>query len=219
MKDEKQIPWIIVATGPSLTLEDLLTVQEFQRSGFAKVCLINDAFAFYPGNPDMLFAADHTWWERNAHLLDSIGGEFVTSSIKTAFRYQLTHAGRVAIGSDYQKGCTIAAMTSGLQALGYLAKFSNVIILLGFDCKAQLGGNRAFGQRQKPTEVPHSYQAWINEFNQYAKSRNDMWSPLVLNATRDSALHCFPKTSLKTIRTTIESILRSRSHGNESCNL
>lgn len=187
----------VIAGGPSLTKAD---VEAAAARGWRMVG-VNDAYRIAPAL-DMLYACDGKFWK---HHVGDIPAELrargYTRDVAAAAEYQLNH-----VRSENGRGLSLdpAAIheggNSGYQAIN-LAYHTGVarIVLLGFDMqKGKRGERHWFGDHPAGLNVESPYAVWIEKFAPLAFDLV-MNGVEVLNASRRTALTCFPRVPLEAI--------------------
>lgn len=146
---------------------------------------------------DVLYACDGEWWDVYIkEARDRFKGECWTQEKKSALEYGIFHIrGEAAAGLG--KDRIHFGENSGYQAINLAYLFGAVrIVLLGFDMqnKGQLTHWHGDHPLQLNRECP--VRSFIKKFPALA---NDLKSEgvEVINATRETALDCFPKMELE----------------------
>jgi len=134
---------------------------------------------------DVLYAMDRKWWE--VHLEDvrkSFVGERV-SRAKLLHRFGVTH---LETFKHYNN--------SGAAAISLAAhRGASTIILLGYDCQYTDGKRHWHGDHPRGMGNAGSIVKWMRGFEELATALEKA-GVRVLNATRETALTCWPRTSL-----------------------
>lgn len=180
---------VILAGGPSLTQKDVDAVR-----GRARVLAIKDAVRLAPW-ADALYACDGKWWKRWGAGLRFEGLKYSLEYPQAPLAGVLANTGPKGLELDPSGIRT--GKNSGYQAIN-LAVHLGVrrVILLGYDMQpAEDGRHHWFGAHPYSTNNP-PYWAFL-----------DLWPSIVeplkavgvevVNATRRTALDCFPKVSLE----------------------
>lgn len=184
---------IIIAPGPSLTQKDVETVRRFRAAaapGTCRVTAIKEAVELCMW-ADVLYAADDDWWRYNEGYAD-FAGERWTVHPRAAFEWGIKEWNfDVNVVWSERKGVLATGFNSGFQALNlaYL-KGASEIVMLGFDLCLN-GTQRHFYTNERPKRNSN-YERWIHHYN--------LAAPLikipVFNASRRTALKCFPRVDL-----------------------
>jgi hypothetical protein len=173
---------VVIATGPSLTQEDVNYVE-----GKAKVVIVNDAYKIAPF-ADCLFAADKKWWEWH-NGVPGFEGQKWTSDEQMAKKYNLCFI-RKSNGKGFSRrqDTLHTGGNSGYQALNLAYLFgANRLIMLGFDHKISSDGkSHFFGDH--PDEVRSRYSYWRRFWEDLAAQKPPH---KIINCTRDTTLDMF----------------------------
>jgi len=188
---------VIAATGDSLTHEDLEDVR-----GRAPLLVISDAYQAAPW-ADVIYAPDSRWWKwrkeidqvpeavfpPHRYTLDWIAKEYYPSVVPLAY------LGKLGLSNDptglYSGG------HAGYQAINLAAHLvgrNARIVLIGYDMQAGVdGSNHFFGEHPDGSSL--NYAAALPHYQ-------SLVAPLaarkieILNATKRTALHTFPRKPL-----------------------
>lgn len=183
---------VCVATGPSLTAEDI----EYCR-GRARVVAIKDAVRMAPW-ADVLYGAGGdrgAWWTTYGPALAEFAG----------LRYTLDpHAARWATvlkntgwtGLESHPDGLRTGKNSGYQAINLAVHVgASRIVLLGYDLQAEGDRDHFFGAHPYRTK-PNAYRDFRDMFETLVEPLRQL-GIVVVNATRRTALACFPQASLE----------------------
>ena len=186
---------IVVASGPSLTDEQIHIARVAQAAGLCHAIVVNDNYRKWP-NADVLYACDEPWWKENiAFVRPAFDGQLWTQSIRAARAYSLNFIPSVRQpGLTRDGGKIYVGGPSGAQAINLAYLFgSRRMILLGFDCKRAArsteypnGKLHWFGSHPKKLSQgePRDWIPAFREIHRDAKERGVK----ILNASPDSAL-------------------------------
>ena len=178
---------VCMATGPSLTPEDVASVH-----GAARVIVVNDAYRLAPW-ADCLYAADGKWWRWHHGVPDFAGMKYSVQQQASQDAHKpgvvvLRNAGKRGLSLDPSSLST--GHNSGYQAINLAVHFgARRVLLLGYDMR----GGHFFGDHPDNTKPPFALA--IPAFS-------SLVSPLkaigvdVINCTPNSALKCFPKVPI-----------------------
>ncbi len=173
------LTWVVIASGPSLTAEDC----ELVRKSGQQVIVTNTTFRLCPW-ADALFAFDARWWKiYGGEVAQTFSGRKVSSS-QLAGKY-----GAEVIMRRYRN--------SGASAIALAMDYDAArIVLLGFDMQAGPNGE-AHWHGSHPAELSNaeSIRDWPRHFDLLAKHAAKR-NVEILNASRVSALTCFPIVEL-----------------------
>lgn len=181
-------PVVVVASGPSLTAADV----DYCR-GRAAVVVVNDNYRLAPW-ADALYAADPEWWDHHRGVPE-FAGLRVTQDAGAARRWRLQYIEcRRAAGFSLDAGIVHAGDNSGFQALNLAVLYGGrPIVLLGFDMQMRGAQRHWFGDHPGELNKASPYGHFAHAFNEAAQRHPDVE---ILNATRDSALECWPRVEL-----------------------
>jgi hypothetical protein len=199
VKDWSDKPVVIIASGPSLCDEDINLVKPYCKLEQIRVIVINDNWQLIP-YADVLYAADHSWWTSYHHkVARHFTGELWTCDSRIAGHYagvQLIDS-RVGSGLPEQRDFIKVGSTSTTQAiqLAYLWGAKHVA-LLGVDCQPTGGRKHWFGNHPPCLDERLPFDRWIEELSILAKELAAE-EVSVTNCSRETALTCFPRTTLE----------------------
>jgi len=143
---------------------------------------------------DVLFAMDRPWWNEYGASVQP-GPELWTTSREAAKVYGLHLVNGEPGGGVSQRRNTVRlGGNSGFQALGLALLFGAArVVLLGYDMQLTGGRSHWHGDhRNLGNPQPNRMRDWHARFEQLAREA----SVPILNATRDTALVCFPRAEL-----------------------
>jgi len=193
-----------IACGPSLDPQDIEAIE-----GRAKTIVINDAYRI-AGWADLLYACDAPWWDRFAqdHLWEVDGkqwagalnfkGHRVTQDAGAAYRWGLIHVeGKKGEGISLDPTYIHTGNNSGLQALNLAALLgARRIVLLGYDMGRTGGRAHWFGDHPAGLQKRTPFDRCIPAFEEAAPMLA-VAGVEVVNASRETALTCFPRQPIK----------------------
>ena len=184
-------PCVVVASGPSLTAQDV----DYCRDR-AAVIVVNDNYKLAPW-ADVLYAADPEWSDLHQGA-PSFQGLRVTQDAGAARRWRLHYIESVdRQGFSLEPGRIHRGDNSGFQALNIAVLSSCApIVLLGFDMKMSGSRRHWFGDHPGALNKGSPYQVFASAFNEAAQRHPEFE---IYNATRDSALECFPRAALRDV--------------------
>jgi len=190
---------VILASGESLTAEQVEMVRLWQTDPFCRVIAINTTFRLAPW-ADLLYACDGKWWDcvdpnTKIKYAEEAAQHFSKDAMWTQDKRAAEVYGLRYVKSERKpglsrvKGVIHQGANSGFQAinLAFLAG-ARRFILLGFDCK----GNHWHGSHPSPinTGMPHS--TWKKEFITLAAD---------LEKEGVEVVNCSPGTALRAFKT------------------
>lgn len=166
--------WAVLATGPSLSAEQVQSVKE------CKTVAVSNAYKLAPW-ADALASSDAKWWQVNKEAQDFPGLKFTAAP---------DHCGLPNIERLHGLGTGINSGLLGIHAAVHLG--AKRILLLGFDLHSP--GQHFFGQH--PKELKSSTQNHLDRF----KAQFSNYKPRgieIINCTPDSALKVYPLRKLE----------------------
>ncbi len=191
-------PWIVAATGPSLTPE----VAE-QCKGH-NVIAVNDAYRLLPF-ARALYAADSGWWKLHKGCPGFAGDKWTTCGRDLEawpakdYGIQLIGSPKGAEGFSFTPGVIHRGANSGFQAvnLALVVYGATSIVLVGFD----MHGSHFFGEhppmprRSRGSSSGKAYARFMRNFSRAAELLPS--DRKIINATPGSAMTCFPMMPLE----------------------
>lgn len=189
---------VVVATGPSLTVEQCEQLKAPRAAGHIKVIGVN--CAYQRAELDALLAVDLQFWKTYIRDIRQRCPdlELVTQDASAHKTYALT----TRIRGSARDGLGITELHTG-QNSGHTAVNAAFlfgarrIILLGFDMRLGPGGERHFhGDHPKNCVQSQLFDAWIRRFESTSKDLKRLGVDAV-NATPGSALHWFRRATLE----------------------
>lgn len=180
--DRRRLTFCILASGPSLCREDVDVVRQWRDGVSRRVISVNNCYQLAPW-ADLIYACDERWWDRyHDDVAANCRGEFWTYYEATAKRYGLRQWQPERTGGN-----------SGYQAIRLAVDHygADRLILLGFDMQ----GGHWHGQHggDFPNPDKSNFKQWIGWLDRYAKET----MAEIINASRETAVHCFPRMSLE----------------------
>lgn len=189
----------ILASGPSLTLEDVEAVR-----GRMRVIAINGTYAIAPW-ADAMYAADarvFKWfWTHGPKPFQSVALKDFAGMKFSVTSQAATYPGVRVIGRGAHEGLSLdpgkvcLGSNSGYQAINVAALLGATrILLLGYDMRVQPGGKQHW-HADYPMTQRSPYATFLKRFPSLVEPLKAA-GVAVVNCTPGSALHCFPKQSL-----------------------
>lgn len=175
---------VCIASGPSLTADDCDKV----RPAGHPVIVTNTTFRLAPW-ADALFGMDMKWWKEHHKEVEAVF---------TGRRLSTSHAAR-AFGAEslYQCPWFPHVLNSGEGAIALaMAAGAKQVVLLGFDCQKAGGKTHWHGDHPKALGNAGSLGKWPRHFSRIAKKAQQEGCRIV-NASRATALTCFPRAELE----------------------
>lgn len=175
---------VCIASGPSLTEADVEQVRAWREAKEGRhVVVVNTTFRIAPW-ADALYALDRKWWDNYGAEVNSIFTGDRASFNPQSSRWRVTHLPAV---KSYRN--------SGAGAVNFSAwRGAKRIVLLGYDC--QRSGGKAHWHPDHPVGMGNagSINRWHEDFGKLAKILSGVE---VINATRETALKCWPRETLE----------------------
>jgi len=190
--------WCCVASGPSLTLEDVEALQ-----GRARVLAVNDSYRMAPW-ADALYAADLKWWHvHHAKAAPDFDGRMYTIDPGDANNpfigrqlyglkvWRQDRADRAQTGLSQVPGVLRLGGLSGYQAINAAYLWgAKVILLLGYDMQVTRGQLHWFGNHPAGLANTDDYGKRIKHFATIEPAK---YGIEIVNCSRETALNCFPR--------------------------
>ncbi len=185
---------VVIATGPSLTAEDV----DYCR-GKARVIAINDAYRLAPW-ADVLYATDAKWWHWHHGVPEFTGPKWSMNhgqwNIHRA-RYPdvqlLRNTG--ALSLEHDPTGLRNGRNSGFAAINLAVHYGvSKIIMLGYDLQTVRGKSHFFGEH--PQKGPSPYPSFRASFSSLVKPLAKLGIEIV-NSSRNTTLACFPIAELR----------------------
>lgn len=188
--------FVCVGSGPSLTQDDV----DYCR-GRSRVIAIKDTHRVAPW-ADVLYSGDERWWEHFAGKLTFTGRRFALVAPQTKYLQAVETAGAqllrlgTPLGLERDPSKLALGNHSGFQAINLAIHLGAIrVVLLGYDMKASADGRDHFFGSHPYRNKPTPYQ-WLSVFDSILEPLRAL-GVQVLNATRDTALKCFPRCSIQ----------------------
>lgn len=176
-----------LASGPSLTQEDVDSVRLWRSRGDQRAVIVaNTTFRIAPW-ADAVFAMDSKWWKVHYDEVCQTftGRRTTTASLECNFRVE-----KLSI-QNYRNsgaGCVSLAVAEGARE----------IVLLGYDCMPQDGKTHWHGSHPAGLSDAKTIKVWPLIFDRLAKDMKRKGAHVV-NASRRTALKCFERVELETL--------------------
>jgi hypothetical protein len=170
---------ICLASGPSLTLED---IERVRLSGLNTIAVNTtwEKVRFC----DVLYAGDNAWWRDNIKFVD-IPAERWTCSKSAAQVHKIR----------YRQKWIKDGYNSGALAIELAAFFgASVVLMLGYDCSVKNGSHHHGDHPKTHNPTPDRCKTWEGQFRQLNKLCTETQ---IINCSRETALECFPRMDLE----------------------
>lgn len=175
---------VCLASGPSLTAEDCEKVRE---AGHPTI-VTNTTFRLAPW-ADVLFGMDMKWWQLHHKEVSAV---FTGRKVSTSHAARAYGAESLAMVPWFTRTLNSGEGAIVLAMAGHAKK----IVLLGYDCQAPAGKMHWFGAHPKGLGNGGSIKKWPKHFANVARNAKNQ-GVFILNATRQTALTCFPLVDLE----------------------
>lgn len=178
---------VCLAGGPSLCAEDVDACR-----GRARVIAIKEAIRLAPW-ATVLYACDAKWWRLYGDTLDFAGPKYTLDHMARQWATVLRNTGDA--GLEMERDGLRTGKNSGYQAINLAVHMgARRIVLLGYDMQPDAcGQHHWFGSHPWKTTPP--YGLFVPFFNTLIEPLKALGIE-VLNASRTSALTCFPRVTL-----------------------
>ena len=187
---------VIIASGPSLTVEQCDLVRKWRSTGNdRRVLVVNTSYRRVPF-ADILYACDRRWWDIHRQ---EVARTFQPHQLWTQLEggTPLVNAVRSMRGHGLSKvrGVIHQGANSGYQAIGLAVMWgAKKLILLGFDCH----GEHWHGDHPSPLNARMPFELWKQAFNALAPDLAAAGVD-VINCSPKSAIKAFPQQSLEEV--------------------
>jgi hypothetical protein len=172
---------VCIASGPSLTREDCVLVRE---SGLFTI-VVNNSWQMAPW-ANVLYAGDRQWWSQYGAQAKSVMRECWTASHDSAERFGINRFE----AKDWEN--------SGYQAIELaILKFNaSKVVLLGYDMQHTGGARHWHSDHPEQMGNADDVEDWPDRFFDLRDKFADVE---FVNCTRETALTCFKRESLKSV--------------------
>lgn len=174
----------VLATGPSLTQEDVLAVAQ---AGFIIVA-VNHAWTIAPWC-DVIYAGDGRYWRAHHEEIDKTApkAKRFSKSANAHKKYKAIYT-KTAMKGDYN---------SGQMAVEYaLRQGPKLIVMLGFDVSLEDGYHFHGPHEKTPNPAKSRMKKWIEQFGRIPEHYD---IDHVINCSRKTALTMFKREPLEDV--------------------
>ena len=179
---------VAIASGPSLTDEDLLRVQKWRsRGGDRRVIVTNTTFVRVPW-ADALFGFDNKWWKHHIANVDRLfhGHRLSAAAIDPAWKVTKVGPPHVKTFGNCGTACISFSVWAGAAR----------VIMLAYDVgPGPKGEIHHHGDHPNGMSNAFSMPQWPSKFENVARFAQSKGVELV-NASRSTTLTCIPRVSL-----------------------
>lgn len=192
---------VCIASGPSLTLEQVERVKEWRCGADRYVIAINDIgltsrLPLAVPDCDLWYAADDTFWQFYSEQA------LKASTLRVCAAKHASELWHLSLDTTWREifawepGKAASGGHSGFQALQIAINAgASKVILLGYDCKAQGKQTNAFGRKPNQIHRDSPYQTWPEW---YLKLKQVLPRPInIVNCSLGSAITAFGYTPIE----------------------
>ena len=186
---------VVAASGPSLKVQDL----DGARERADAVVVVNSTWTSAPW-AHLLFAIDERWWTHAEPLPGQFAGLKACSDQRVRRSDIKTVQAVKPPTPCLRRGLLYRGTNSGFQAVNLaICMGAARVVMLGFDMQSTGGKAHHHGDHPRPLNNPSEqlYASWIKEFDAAAKDIEP--GVEIINASRDTALRCFPRGKLEDV--------------------
>lgn len=181
----------VLASGPSLTEADVAAVRAYAGLHDCPVAVTNTTYRIAPW-ADLLFFYDRQWWRvHEAEALSTFAGQMVTMSGMSHPRVLSMFGQRFDAYKNSGGGAINFAIFAGAKR----------VVLLGLDGQYASDGRRHWHEQDPRLGNAASLPRFVTYFPALAQEAKRQ-GVQILNASRQTALTCFPRAALEHILTT-----------------
>lgn len=190
--------WVVIASGPSLTTDDVELVKRWRDAGNGKVCVINTTFRLALW-ADILYACDRAWWDKHGEEAHAFEGEKYCYAQGGERWGAKRITGSTGGGLSGKVGEIRTGGNSGHQAIHVVYNMgAKRIILLGFDMGFSNGKSHWHGDHPHGLSNCGDFKRWISQINLLAKGLAAQGVE-VINCSRNTNLECFKREDPQSI--------------------
>jgi len=179
---------VCLASGPSLNAHDCRRVRVWREKAGPEAKAVIVANTTYKAAPwaDALFAIDRDWWKTYIQdVYTTFKGERYSKNSQNP-DYNVVQLKELNSYGNSGSGCISMAEQAGAKR----------VILLGFDCQHTGGVSHWHGDHPSGLGNAGLTNQWLDKFKQLA---DDFKHIEIINASRETALTCFPRKSLESL--------------------
>ena len=181
----------VLASGPSLTMEDVVAVRGYSAKYPCPVIVTNTTYRLAPW-ANLLFFYDRQWWRvHGTEVLETFHGQIVTMSHLNHPRVLSLAGQRVNSYRNSGGGAISFALHAGARR----------IVVLGLDGQHAPDGRRHWHDQDPRLGDAAGMSRFLPQFPLLAQAAASLGAQ-VLNASRATAITCFPRVALEDILTT-----------------
>lgn len=180
---------VCIASGPSLTKDQVEFIRERRSAGRVRILAVNDNFRLAPDS-DVVYACDRRWWDTYiTEVKEKTKADLWTMDRGAAEAHRINWVEASKMKGVAHNGKIAHGQNSGYQAINLAYLFgATKIVLIGYDCKYGDDGKRHwFGNHPKGWSNANRCEAWLNNFKSLASE-----IPVdVVNCSLDTAIKSF----------------------------
>lgn len=188
---------VCIASGPSLTADDIEVVHRAHDAGQVKVIVINTTYQLVPW-ADCLYACDARWWKWHEGAMGFHGLKYSLQAVRGK-EYGVTVLKNTGTtGLELDPSGLKTGHNSGYQAINLAVHFgATKIVLLGYEMQRSKDGKVHWhGDHRQAPSVP--FVLFLPAFPTLVKPLRDVGVHIV-NCSRNTALNAFPKSRLEDV--------------------
>lgn len=199
-KDWQIRPAVVIASGPSLTQDDVEIVRRSRRADRIRVVSVSNAWKHCADFADAFFAADRRYWKHYMPMMAAAG--VPKDRMVTCCNVTAAAEGIKRVRAHNRPGLGVQELhtggNSGYMGLNLAYLFgARRIYLLGLDCQPGPAGEKHFdGAHPKPLVQEMPFGEWVKRFDRLAIDLAKK-GVSVVNCTRRTALRSFPMSSVE----------------------
>ena len=177
---------VCLASGPSLTPEDVETVRKWRQAGNDRTVIVANTTFRAALWADAVFAMDRKWWQMHyAEVCESFSGRRLTTA-----RLEGMKVTKLAV-QHYRNsgaGCVSVAVSEGAKS----------VVLVGYDCMPDADKTHWHGSHPAGLSDAKTIKVWPLIFGQLAADMKRQ-GVRVFNASRRTALKCFERVEIESV--------------------
>lgn len=197
MKDWRAYTVVVVASGPSLSDEQVALVKRARQMDLVRVIVTNNTI-WRLAWADVAFFGDYLAVEHYRPRMDYAGEEWWTSSRPASQRFQGMRYVEAEVGDGLGERVLRMNGNTGAMAINLATLWrARRIVLIGFDMKLAADGRpHWFGNHPEGLIQTQRFADWIASMKVIGRDAGERGIE-ILNCTTDSALECFERADLE----------------------
>lgn len=188
-------PAVLIATGPSLSKEQIEFIRPYHAEGKIRVFGLNDAYRICDFL-DVFYACDPKWWEMNPGAMEHPCKEKWTQDPKKAKALGINWVqGSSGKGMCLFKDRIYYGSNSGYQLMNLAWHYGiRQFFLIGYNMDVPKGTQQHFfGLHPKGLNQANNYRGFVQQFDTIQPEIKN----LVINCTEPTMLRCFRQMTLE----------------------